>query len=160
MVMLELPVEMANRARLRRPRHHARCAGRRRDRAADVACARPSPGPGDAVQVAISCSTAERAGREPVSRVAVELLRDAGAQCAVVLAGADGLVHGMRRRVRLFSTEGGALHIVAVVPRTSAPEARDDKLTADHGTVTCLPLPGYRERAANTVRCELRLGWS
>ena len=35
-----------------------------------------------------------------------------------------------------------------------------DELTAEHGTVTCLPLPGYRERAANTVRGELRLGWS
>ena len=250
---------------------------------ADVARARPSPGPGDAVQVAISCGAAERAGREPVFRVAVELLRDAGAKCAVVLAGADGLVHGMRRRVRLFSTEGGPLHIVAVVPRTSAPEALHalagalprpvltiepiallkhrgerveslprppegpgddrgwlavtlyarrtavhhgralfteltrrlrrggaagattipadwgftsdehphgdrlgrvadhrptftvwidrpatvvdlwpvlDELTAEHGTVTCLPLPGYRERAANTVRGELRLGWS
>lgn len=249
---------------------------------AAVERARPSPGPGDAVQVAISFGAAERAGREPVSRVAVELLRDAGAKCALVLAGADGLVYGMRRRVRLFSTEGGPLHIVAVVPRTSAPEALDalaggpatpgpddragraaqaprrarrvaaaaaggsrrgprlarghalrrriavhhgralfmeltrrlrrggaagattiladwgftsdehphgdrlgrrgrpptftvwidrpatvvdlwpvlDELTAEHGTVTCLPLPGYRERAANTVRGELRLGWS
>ena len=88
-----------------------------------LACIRPSPGPGDAVQVAISCGAAERAVRESVSRVAVEFLRDAGAKCAVVLAGADGLVHGIRRRVRLFSTEGGPLHIVAVVPRTSALEA-------------------------------------
>jgi PII-like signaling protein len=72
-------------------------------------------GPGDAAQLTIACAAGERAGRRPAYRAAVAVLRECGASGATVLPGVDGLLHGTRRRARLFSANAGTpLAIISV----------------------------------------------
>jgi PII-like signaling protein len=78
-------------------------------------------GPGRAAKLTIWCSSGERARRRPAYREAVALLRACGASGATVLPGVDGLLHGTRRRARLFSAN-------ARTPMTIISVGRHDRL--------------------------------
>jgi len=80
-------------------------------------------GPGNAAKLTISCAAGERAGRRPAYRAAVAALRDCGASGATVLPGVDGLLHGTRRRARLFSAN-------AATPLAIISVGRHDRLRA------------------------------
>ncbi len=105
----------------------------------DVAGAEPGPGPGRAAKLTVYCDAAERIGRRPAYRVAVDVLRGAGVPGAIVLPAADGLIRGARRRVRLFSSAGGAMATISIAPREVLPAAlaelggalRDPVVTVD-----------------------------
>ena len=75
---------------------------------------------GGAARLTIHCDSGERVRRRPAYREAVELLRRCGAGGATVLTGADGLVGGRRRRVRLLSAGASASMIVVAVDRRDA----------------------------------------
>jgi PII-like signaling protein len=81
----------------------------------DIRDAELPHGVGGAAKLTIYCDSGERLRRRPSYREAVALLRCCGAMGATVLTGADGLVHGTRRRVRLFSTGASAPAIVVSV---------------------------------------------
>ena len=89
----------------------------------DVAAAEPGPGPGAAAKLTVNCDLSERIARRSAYRVAVDVLRSAGVPGAIVLPAADGLIRGARRRVRLFSSNGGAMMTISIVPRTVLPAA-------------------------------------
>jgi PII-like signaling protein len=76
------------------------------------------PGPGSTGKLTVYCGARERAGRAPAYRAVVAALREHGATGATVLPGVDGLLHGTRRRARLFSANASTpLAIVSVGPR-------------------------------------------
>ena len=84
----------------------------------DVAGAGFPAGHGRAGKLTIHCGAGERARRRAAYREAVELLRRHGASGATVLPGVDGLLHGTRRRARLFSANASApMTIVSIGPR-------------------------------------------
>jgi PII-like signaling protein len=86
----------------------------------DVGAAQFPAGPGTAGKLTIYCGARERAGRRPAYREAVALLRRCGASGATVLPGVDGLLHGARRRARLFSANASTpMTIVSVGRRDS-----------------------------------------
>jgi PII-like signaling protein len=86
----------------------------------DVRAAELPHGPGGAARLTIHCDSGERVRRRPSYREAVALLRRCGAGGATVLTGADGLVGGRRRRVRLLSAGASAPMIVVAVGRQDA----------------------------------------
>jgi PII-like signaling protein len=81
----------------------------------DVRDAELPRGASGAAKLTIHCDSGERRGGRPAYREAVALLRRCGAVGATVLTGADGLAHGKRRRVRLFSTGASAPALVVSV---------------------------------------------
>lgn len=81
----------------------------------DVRDAELPPRAGGAAKLTIHCDSGERRTGRPSYREAVTLLRRRGAVGATVLTGADGLVHGRRRRVRLFSVGARAPALVVSV---------------------------------------------
>jgi PII-like signaling protein len=89
--------------------------------AQDVAVVELPAGPGAAAQLAIHCTSDERASRRPAYREVVALLRRCGASGATVLPGVDGLLRGRRRRARLVSAH-------ASTPMTVVSVGRADRL--------------------------------
>lgn len=83
---------------------------------ADVGRATIPPGPGRAAKLTVFCGGLDRAGRRPAYRTVVDVLRDCGATGAIVLAGADGVLDGRRRRERWFRNGGAPVVIISVGP--------------------------------------------
>ena len=90
---------------------HARLAS-----GGDVADVDLPPGPGHAAKLTVYLGSDERAGQRPAYREAVDALRRHGAAGAIVLGGVDGLLHGRRRRSRLFASHGAPMVIISVGP--------------------------------------------
>ena len=86
----------------------------------DVAGAEPPDGPGQAAELTIHCASRERTGRRPAYREIVALLRRCGASGAIVLPGVDGVLHGRRRRARLFSANASTPMTIVSVGRLDA----------------------------------------
>jgi PII-like signaling protein len=98
-------------------------------RAEEVAEATFPREPGRAGKLTIYCGRLERstAGRRPVYREAVEVLRRHGAAGATVLLGVDGTYHGWRGRATFFSPRRDApLMIISVGRRETLAAALPD----------------------------------